>query len=431
MDEHEDLGGADWESFADRPKQPTQKEVERIKRRRRMDPTSVPMHVTMLETRPAAEHLTNDPDKCAPGDLFGPLWRTGEVAILFGETAAGKSILATQIAEAIASGGRCLPAAYCVDEDDDDSPIIRTAGPQKVLYFDFELTPAQFTERYTCPATKQRYSFSPDHLRSVIDEDIGPIPEAFRGDLTKFLLHSVTSAVDETEARVVIIDNLAYLTKTAGRGNSGVALIKNLRLFARNTGTSVLILANSIRRPPDRPIRLDDLAGSSTFAHLADSVFALGRSPLDDSIRYIKHLKSRTTRLEYDAAKTIVCTLTRNADTPVRTGESDRPLFPNPPVLGEADAASADGVVTDCETNEGNCLIPQSALHTPQSPGFLALQYQALYPESELLIDPNTRAQTALTPNQALRRHRIARNRELHDFLLSKDYARHIKGELT
>lgn len=393
MYDEEELGGADWNSFIEEPHRPDRKEIERIKRRFRMDPANVPPHVTMLETRPAAAHLAGPIEQPTRADLFGPLWRTGEIAVLFGETAVGKSILATQIAESIARGGSPPD-----QEADDDNPFLTTTQPQKVLYFDFDLTSAQFAERYTCPATKQRHAFSEKHLRSVID-DLSSMPEAFRGDATKFLLHSLMSAFTVEGANVAVIDNLAYLTKTAGRGTAAVSLIKNLRQFARTNGLSILILANTVRRPPNRPLSLDDLAGSSTLAHLADSVFALGRSPHATHIRYIKHLKSRNAHLEYDPSTVIACTLVRTASG------SDRPLLPS-------------------GSSTPDSLSPVS--QSPVSPSsFLSFQFHGLYPESDILADPNARARTALTPQQALQ---TARNRELIDFLTSPQYARYLKS---
>lgn len=415
MYDEEELGGADWDSWAEKPRRPDRKEIERIKRRFRMDPANVPSHVTMLETRPAAAHLADPDDQPARADLFGPLWRTGEIAILFGETAVGKSILATQIAESIAHGGdRDRERVRQGDRETLSSDPFRTSQSalrsRKVLYFDFDLTLAQFAERYTCPATKQTHAFSENHLRSVID-DLSSMPEAFRGDATKFLLHSLMSAFTVEEANVAVIDNLAYLTKTAGRGTAAVSLIKNLRQFARTNGLSILILANTVRRPPNRPLSLDDLGGSSTLAHLADSVFALGRSPHATHIRYIKHLKSRNAHQEYDPSTVIACTLARTGS------RSDRSLIPHSAVHNPHSEDSSTPQLPDS-------LSPDSP--SPDSPSsFLSFQFHGLYPESDILADPNTRARTALTPQQALQ---AARNRELIDFLTSPQYARYLKS---
>ncbi len=47
--------------------------------------------------------------KAAPGMLFGEFWLEGELSLMFGEAGAGKSVLAVQIAQAIASGEAFAP----------------------------------------------------------------------------------------------------------------------------------------------------------------------------------------------------------------------------------------------------------------------------------------------------------------------------------
>ena len=58
---------------------------------------------SMFETRPANECTRTTEAKKQQHDLFGPLWRTGELAVLVGESGVGKSVLAVQIAESIAA----------------------------------------------------------------------------------------------------------------------------------------------------------------------------------------------------------------------------------------------------------------------------------------------------------------------------------------
>ena len=60
--------------------------------------------------------------------LLGELWQEGELAILFGPTNVGKSILAVEIADAIASGGSVL-----------SGKLKSEVGPTNVLYIDLEM----------------------------------------------------------------------------------------------------------------------------------------------------------------------------------------------------------------------------------------------------------------------------------------------------
>ena len=67
--------------------------------------------------------------------LFDEFWREGELALLFGAQATGKSILAVQIADAL---GRGTPV----------TGFRMPRGRRKVLYVDMDLSDAQFQARY-------------------------------------------------------------------------------------------------------------------------------------------------------------------------------------------------------------------------------------------------------------------------------------------
>src|SRR5687767_10426713 len=63
--------------------------------------------------------------------LFDEFWREGELAMLFGASGAGKSLLAVQIADALARG----------------TPLdgfVMPRSRRKVLYVDLDLSDAQF-----------------------------------------------------------------------------------------------------------------------------------------------------------------------------------------------------------------------------------------------------------------------------------------------
>src|SRR5258706_11607836 len=74
-----------------------------------------------------------------PAMLFGEFWLEGEMAMLFANAGQGKSVLAMQIAEAIARG---KPVG----------PLSMTAGKRKVLYVDLEMNVSQLAMRYTVDA---------------------------------------------------------------------------------------------------------------------------------------------------------------------------------------------------------------------------------------------------------------------------------------
>ena len=78
-------------------------------------------------TTPAPFKPTNiQPAK--PKQLQPEMWYEGEIACLLGNQQSGKSLLAIQIAERVA----------------------REHRKDMVLYFDFKMTAAEFTRRYSC-----------------------------------------------------------------------------------------------------------------------------------------------------------------------------------------------------------------------------------------------------------------------------------------
>lgn len=60
------------------------------------------------------------------------------------------------------------------------------------------------------------------------------------------------------------------------------------------------------------PISKNNIAGSKHLANFADSIFAIGESSQDKSIRYIKQLKSRETEVEYDSENVIECIIKKD-----------------------------------------------------------------------------------------------------------------------
>ena len=83
-----------------------------------------------------AEIVNANKDKQPPKQLFGEFWRDGEIAVLFGQTNTGKTVLAMQMAMDLARGQASMPEYFPVD-----------TPPLKVLYFDMEMTDAQISRR--------------------------------------------------------------------------------------------------------------------------------------------------------------------------------------------------------------------------------------------------------------------------------------------
>ena len=137
--------------------------------------------------------------KPIPKRLFGSFMFEEELTILYTKSNVGKSVLATQIANMIASGEQF---GYLENE----------SKPQRVMYFDFELSDSQFMFRYS-----QEY-FDGEGVRSyhnhfqfhknleIIKMGDEVCPKGI--DLVDFYFNSIMSVCEELNSKVIILDNL-------------------------------------------------------------------------------------------------------------------------------------------------------------------------------------------------------------------------------
>lgn len=246
-----------------------------------------------LNIRSANETMRLASAKPIPQMLFSELWHEGEICILFADTNIGKSILSVQIADSISRG----------------EPIRGfrlEAQPQVVLYFDFEMSMKQFEKRYSDNYTRH-YDFDERFLRI----DINPDCTSF-DDFEKTLFVSIEKAIVIYNAKVLIIDNLTWLkTETTESAKEALPLMKQLKELKVKHSLSLLILAHTPKRSPYNPIGINDMAGSKHLANFADSIFAIGKSHRDGSLRYIKQIKARDTDVVFDSDNIILCEISK------------------------------------------------------------------------------------------------------------------------
>ena len=214
--------------------------------------------------------------------LFGDLWFENEIAVLFAETNAGKSILAVQIADSISSG---IPI----------EPFGLSAKAQIVVYFDFELSDKQFEARYSIEG-KEHYMFD----SKLIRVEINPDAEVPCGDYTQYICEAIEACITEVRAKVAIIDNITYLNDELEKAKDALPLMKMLKAIKKKHNLSFLILAHTPKRDKSRPLSKNDLQGSKMIINFVDSAFVIGESALGKDMRYIKHLKARNTSRMYD-----------------------------------------------------------------------------------------------------------------------------------
>lgn len=205
-----------------------------------------------------------------PNSLWNNLWYKGEIGSLFADTNVGKSILAVQICNDIAKD-------------------------EKVLYMDFELSDVQFTHRYSDDETGETFAF-PENLYRVEFN-----PEAFIDDNNiAGVLDSIEMEAEKIGAKIIVIDNMTWLTSKSESGDTAAQLMSRLVQMKKRGGYSILVLAHTPKRNTNAPINQNSLAGSKRIANFMDSIFALGTSKKDrPSSRYIKQIKARSTEILY------------------------------------------------------------------------------------------------------------------------------------
>lgn len=229
--------------------------------------------------------------KPVPMRLFDDFWAEGELGVLFADTAAGKSALAMQIGDSICRG----------------EPIRgfeMEALPQAVLYFDFELTEMQLQRRYAVECRAQGRVWFEDHYQfhpSLCRFEINAAVQLFDvPDWETLLIGQIERAIVDSEARIVVLDNITYLSHETEKGRFAIPLMQRLNELKKEHSLSILVLAHTPKRDDGRPISINDLAGSKSLANFADSVFAIGKSQKDTSLRYLKQIKARSTLTTYD-----------------------------------------------------------------------------------------------------------------------------------
>jgi len=254
---------------------------------------------SLLLTKTANVFIEEAKQMPTPKTLFDTFWLEGEICILFADTGIGKSVLAVQIADSITRGEAVKPFSL-------------NAEKQTVLYFDCELSQKQFEKRYSVKENERlmnHYVFDELLLRAVIDRN-AEMPKQFR-DFEEHMIFSLEYEIARTGARVLIVDNITYLKSGTEKANDALPLMKELNRFKQKYNLSIMALAHTPKRDMSRPITINDLQGSKMLSNFTDSVFAIGQSAKDYTLRYLKQIKVRSEELIYHGENVGVFQLTK------------------------------------------------------------------------------------------------------------------------
>jgi predicted ATP-dependent serine protease len=239
---------------------------------------------SMFEVRTANQVLKDAANLPDPIELFSPLIIQGELIILFADTGIGKTALIVQVGIQIAKADWI------------------------VLYIDLELSDKQFEKRYRNP-DGVHFQFPETFFRASY-ASLKTMPEM---DYEKFFIKSLKDSINQTQASVIIIDNMTKVVSgDTDSAKNTIPIMNSLCELKSNQGLTFIILEHNKKVDDWRPISLNDLQGSKMKSNFADSVFTIGRSANDKNIRYIKQLKVRSAELEYDAENVLICELSKD-----------------------------------------------------------------------------------------------------------------------
>tara|TARA_B110000483_G_scaffold78348_1_gene97663 strand:+ start:168 stop:1268 length:1101 start_codon:yes stop_codon:yes gene_type:complete len=237
---------------------------------------------TMFKVRSANKRIEDVKGEPIPQKLFGSFIYEQGLTIFFGNTHSGKTVVAMNMAEAIASGNAL-------------SEIEMEAKPQKVVYFDFELSDKNF-ELKSSDNYENHFTYSDNLIMTTPDLNLMK-----GGKLTaKEIIDSITAVVSEQEAKVFFVDNISWL-ETEGLETTKEAnkLMKELWLLSRR-GYAVIVLAHTTKKDDSEPMTFQSLAGSAAVSRYLESCLAINWSIIDrKKMRYLKQLKNRWGEEEY------------------------------------------------------------------------------------------------------------------------------------
>lgn len=243
------------------------------------------------EIRTANEWISEAKKRPIPNALFGEFWREGETSVLFSETGKGKSALAMQVAESIASGKWIKPFKAAVK-------------PQNVLYIDLEMNDKQFEARYAADHDGGRAKFLRNHFvfsENLHREELDPADFWVKGESTGDVFRRrLRYLIKQCDASVVIIDSLTCLKRSYYGARELLDLITAVKKLQREMKISVLALIQTPTQADAQPLSLNSLRGMKLLCGRADSMFGIGQSRFDPAERYFKRVKSVGDVIDFD-----------------------------------------------------------------------------------------------------------------------------------
>src|SRR5690606_3603206 len=99
------------------------------------------------------------------------------------------------------------------------------------------------------------------------------IPEARAINNKLLFVNDIEKRIEETKAKFLIVDNLSALSYKGEESTFAADLMNRLHDLKDKHGITIVVIAHTPKGKAGKKISLDDLAGSSNFSNLADSIF--------------------------------------------------------------------------------------------------------------------------------------------------------------
>ncbi len=192
---------------------------------------------------------------CGREQLFDEFWRGGELALMLGPAGSGKSLLAVQIADAIARGREM------------DGFVMPFWKRQKVLYVDLALSDRQFGERYSYYSPNARVPKTNKFPENLYRD---------RPKATDELCEWLEAVLRGNGFDAVIIDDLSAVKRTHDGVRETLAVMRRLKKLCGESGVAILAVTACDIPRPGRMVSERDMGRSRVLCGVADSVFALG-----------------------------------------------------------------------------------------------------------------------------------------------------------
>lgn len=239
----------------------------------------------------ANETIKCSKEKKNPKKFWDSFWFENEVCCLYADSNLGKSILAVQIGNHVAS--------------------LLEKG-ETVLYYDFELSEKQFGLRYTDTSTNSEFKFNDNFIRVELDGDnVKNVCKEKNLDFCDVIMKGIENNIKKYNSKAIIVDNISWLVNMKLTGTIASTLMMNLCTLKKKYGLSILVLAHTPKRNIGKPITQNNLSGSKAFTNFFDSMFAIGRSLNDETLKYVKQIKVRNGEFKYGESHVQVCKIVK------------------------------------------------------------------------------------------------------------------------